>query len=172
MFSSATSADLSVEVVAKDNQISATTLQMSTLETSNETNLPSLFQVSGLIPGGFSVKALRLKKDAALNFNYQIKSIKINGDDDLYQSLNLKIMQKDKFIYQGKLSDLDRGQTINPVGKDDWIFFVSLDQEISPLTNKTCEFVFDFKTYRDHPDEIGGLKDEIKVTNYISSGNW
>lgn len=172
MFSGVTSADFSVQIVATGNQLSATTLQMSALETSNESNLPLLFQITGLIPGGFSVKSLRLKKTANLDFNYQLKSIKINGDDNLYQSLNLKIMQKDKFIYQGKLADLNRGQTINPNGQDDWIFFISLDQDNSELTNKTCEFTFDFKTYRDNPDETGGFQDEIKVINYISSGNW
>ena len=172
MLSGVTSADLSVEIVSADNSLSATTLQMSTLETSNENTLPSLFQVTGFIPGGFAVKSLRLKKDAVLDFKYQLKSIKLNGDDNLYQTLNLKIMQQDKFIYQGKLSDLSYGQTINANGKDDWIFFISLDQSDSQLSNKTCEFVFDFKTYRDNPDEIGGLQDEIKVTNYVSSGSW
>lgn len=172
MLSGVTSADLSVEIIALGNQMSATTLQLSTLETSNEINLPSLFQISGFVPGGFSVKSLRLKKDAALDFNYQLKSIKVNGDDNLYQALNLKVMQKDKFIYQGKLSELNLSQTINKIGKDDWIFFISLDQDDSRLSNKSCEFAFDFKTYRDNPDETGGLKDEIKVINYISSGNW
>lgn len=172
MLSGVTSADLSVQVVAKGNELSATTLQMSTLETSNESSLSSLFQITGLTPGGFSVKSLRLKKEANLDFNYQLKSIKTNGDDNLYQSLNLKIMQKDKFIYQGKLSDFSRDQTINASGKDDWIFFISLDQNNSELTNKTCEFNFYFKTYRNNPDETGGFKDEIKVINYISSGNW
>lgn len=172
MFSGVTSADLSVQIIAKGNQLSATTLQMSTLETSNESGLPLLFQITGLIPGGFSVKSLRLKKSATLNFNYQLKSIKINGDDNLYQSLNLKIMQKDKFIYQGKLSDLNRQQLISDNGKDDWIFFIFLDQDNPELANKTCEFNFNFKTYRNNPDETGGFQDEIKVINYISSGNW
>lgn len=169
MFSDVTSADLYVEVSAKDNNMKATTLQMSTLETSNENNLQSLFQIIGLVPGGFGVKTVRIKKDGIQNFNYQLKSIKVNGDDGLYNGLNLKIMQKDKFIFQGKLSELNQGKTIDSNGKDDWIFFISLDKDVPQSLNKSCEFVFYFKTYRNNLDETGGLKDEIKLSNFISS---
>ncbi len=172
MFSEVTSADLSVQVIAQDNKISATTLQMSALKTSNETDLPALFQINGLIPGGFDVSSIRLKKDGELDFNYQLKSVKVNGDDNFCHSLNIKIMQDNKFIYQGKIGDLDNNKTINGLGKDDWIFFVSLDDNNDQLKNQNCEFTFDFKTYRNSPDEIGGFSDEVRVTNYVSSGSW
>lgn len=172
MLSNTTSADLSVKIIVRDNKFLASTLQMLSLDTSNENQLSSLFQINGLIPGGFSVKAFRLKKEGDLGFNYQLKSIKINGDDNLYEALNIKIMQNDKFIFQGKLSELNQKQKIEDQNKDDWIFFVSLDSDNQQLANKSCEFEFNLKTYRDNPEESGGFRDEIKVTNYISSGNW
>lgn len=172
MLSNTTSADLSVKIIVRDNKFLASTLQMLSLDTSNENQLSSLFQINGLIPGGFGVKAFRLKKEGDLGFNYQLKSIKINGDDNLYEALNIKIMQNDKFIFQGKLSELNQKQKIEDQNKDDWIFFVSLDSDNQQLANKSCEFEFNLKTYRDNPEESGGFRDEIKVTNYISSGNW
>lgn len=172
MLSNTTSADLSVKIIVKDNKFLASTLQMLSLDTSNENQLSSLFQINGLIPGGFSVKAFRIKKEGDLGFNYQLKSIKINGDDDLYEALNIKIMQNDKFIFQGKLSELNQKQKIEDQNKEDWIFFVSLDSDNQQLANKSCEFELNLKTYRDNPEESGGFRDEIKVSNYISSGNW
>ena len=172
MLSNTTSADLSVKIIVSDNKFLASTLQMLSLDTSNENQLSSLFQINGLIPGGFSVKAFRLKKEGDLGFNYQLKSIKINGDDDLYEALNIKIMQNDKFIFQGKLSELNQKQKIEDQNKEDWIFFVSLDSDNQQLANKSCEFELNLKTYRDNPEESGGFRDEIKVSNYISSGNW
>ena len=172
MLSNTTSADLSVKIIVKDNKFLASTLQMLSLDTSNENQLSSLFQINGLIPGGFSVKAFRIKKEGDLGFNYQLKSIKINGDDNLYEALNIKIMQNDKFIFQGKLSELNQKQKIEDQNKEDWIFFVSLDSDNQQLANKSCEFELNLKTYRDNPEESGGFRDEIKVSNYISSGNW
>ena len=172
MLSNTTSADLSVKIIVSDNKFLASTLQMLSLDTSNENQLSSLFQINGLIPGGFSVKAFRLKKEGDLGFNYQLKSIKINGDDNLYEALNIKIMQNDKFIFQGKLSELNQKQKIEDQNKEDWIFFVSLDSDNQQLANKSCEFELNLKTYRDNPEESGGFRDEIKVSNYISSGNW
>ncbi len=172
MLSNTTSADLSVKIIVSDNKFLASTLQMLSLDTSNENQLSSLFQINGLIPGGFSVKAFRIKKEGDLGFNYQLKSIKINGDDDLYEALNIKIMQNDKFIFQGKLSELNQKQKIEDQNKEDWIFFVSLDSDNQQLANKSCEFELNLKTYRDNPEESGGFRDEIKVSNYISSGNW
>lgn len=172
MLSNTTSADLSVKIIVSDNKFLASTLQMLSLDTSNENQLSSLFQINGLIPGGFSVKAFRIKKEGDLGFNYQLKSIKINGDDNLYEALNIKIMQNDKFIFQGKLSELNQKQKIEDQNKEDWIFFVSLDSDNQQLANKSCEFELNLKTYRDNPEESGGFRDEIKVSNYISSGNW
>ncbi|MFA5750229.1 MAG: hypothetical protein WC895_03325 [Candidatus Shapirobacteria bacterium] len=172
IFSEVTTADLSVQLIAEDNQMTATTLQFSTRDTSNENETPYLFKTQGLIYDGFDVESIRIKKDGYINFNYQIKANKTSGDDIFCNALQLKIMQNDKFIYNGKLLELDNSKFINDNGKDDWIFFLSLNNNDDQLKNKNCEFEFNFKTWRKNVDETGGFKDNIKVINFVSSGNW
>ncbi len=172
LFSEVTTADLFVQLIAEDNQMTATTLQLSARETSNENETPYLFKTQGLISDGFDVKSIRIKKDGYMDFNYQIKTVKTNGDDNLCNALQLKIMQNDKFIYNGKLFDLNNSKFINSNGKDDWVFFLFLKNNDDQLKNKNCEFEFNFKTWRKNVNETGGFQDNVKVINFVSSGNW
>lgn len=172
IFSEVTTADLSVELVSKDNKMTATTLQISSRDTSNESETPYLFKTQGLISDGFDVESLRIKKDGYVNFNYQIKAIKINGDDNFCNALHIKIMQNDKFVYNGKLFELKSNKAISDTGKDDWVFFLSLNDNNDQLKNKNCEFEFNFQTWRENIDEKGGFKDTVKIANFVTSGNW
>lgn len=54
----------------------------------------------------------------------------------------------------------------------DFIYFISLDEKDQKLKNKICEFNFIFKTYRDNPNEQGGIFAQRLISNVISSGNW
>lgn len=172
IFSEVTTADLSVQLIAEDNKMSATTLQLSARDTSNENETPYLFKTQGMINDGFDIESIRIKKDGYLDFNYQIKAIKTNGDDNFCNALQLKIMQNDKFIYNGKLFEINNSKFINSNGKDDWIFLLFLNNNDDQLKNKTCEFEFNFKTWRKNANETGGFKDNVKVINFVSSGNW
>jgi len=173
IYTEKTDADLVAERTVKNNKFTATTLSFSQRHTANNSNISMLFKTVGIQPAGFDIGAVRIKKDGKMNFKYHLKVVKVGGDDVFCRSLNIQVMQKGTFKFQGKLVDLALNSVVDDNNHQDWIFFIGLDDNNTSLQNKICEFNFDFKTWRNTPDEnIGGFYAQRVLNNNMLSGNW
>ena len=168
-----TDADIFAERTVNANKFSAITLDFSTRNSFNNSLITSLFRSLGIQPSGFDLGAAKIKAETSNKFKYQVKTVKTSGDDLFCGRLNVKVFDRNFFeIWSGSLLDLNfTSRFINPNSKD-YIFFVSLDDQNPELKNKICEFNFALKTYRDNPDEQGGIFAERLINNVISSGSW
>jgi len=172
IYTERTDADLTAQRTVRQNRFTATTLNFTQRHTANNTNISMLFRTIGIQPDGFDLGAVRIKKDGQMNFKYRLKAVKVSGDDSFCQALNLQVMQKGVFKFQGRLVDLSLDSNITNNTPEDWIFFIALDDNNSALRSKNCEFNFDFKTWRTNPDENKGLSAQRLLNNNITSGNW
>ncbi len=172
LFTGATDADLFDNEMVTGNIFSATTLDFANKQTSNELSLSFLFNTTGLIPGGFEVKGLRIKKEGEMDFNYRLVASKTAGDDNLYQALNLTLVQNWQVVYQGSLGGLSLDDFINENGIDDWILMVGLDDNNQALSLKECEFNLTVKTWKTDPGETWGFYDEEILSNRVTTGSW
>jgi len=172
IYTDRTDADLVAERTVRNNNFTATTLNFSQRHTANNSHISMLFRTMGIQPGGFDLGAARIKKDGKLNFKYRLKVIKTGGDDSLCQTLKIQVMQKGSFKFEGNLLDLVIDSNIDNNNPQDWIFFINLDNDEANLRSKNCEFNFNFKTWRNNPDERKGFYAERSLTNNISSGVW
>ena len=68
MITETTSADIFAERVIRQNRLQATTLSFSDRNTANNIQIYNLFSLMGLLPGGFDIKAVRIKKDGRMSF--------------------------------------------------------------------------------------------------------
>ncbi len=168
-----TSADLFVTQIASGNKLTTTTLDFSNRDSATNNLNSILFNVSGFVAGGFEVKGVRLKKDGQMIFKYQATAIKTAGDDLLCNALVLTVLKNWQIKYQGSLLGLALESEISNGNFDDWVFHLGLENNDSSLTNKTCDFNFVFKTYRDSAgEEPSGFWDEEILGNHILSGIW
>ena len=168
-----TDADLFAERSVKGNKFSITVLNFFARNTVNNNSASYLYKTVGILPDGYDLAAARIKRDGNVSFKYRLRAIKTNGEDALCNNLNLQVLKRNLTkIFSGKLMDLVIDSQINSDDLEDWIFFLSLDQKDAVLKNKICEFSFDFKTYRNNPDEKGGIFAQRTITNVVSSGNW
>lgn len=168
-----TDADIFAERTVSHNKFSALAIDFSIKNSFNNTTINSLFYSLGIVPSGFDLGALRLKANENNKFNYRVRTITTNGDDLFCKSLRVKIFDRNFFqIYNGSLTDLSFSSRFINSNPKDFIFFISLDDQNSELKNKICEFNFDFKTYRDNPDEPGGIFAQRLINNVISSSSW
>lgn len=165
-----TDADFSAEMIAEENSLKATTLEFFGHDTANENKITTLFNTSGLLPSGFDIRAIRIKRSGQENFKYALAVQKTFGDDLLCNELNLEVWYKGKTVYNDKLMNFKT--TANIKDKDDWIFFISLANNDTSLSLKSCEFEFKFSSFYDNPDQIGGLNDQELIKNKITSGSW
>lgn len=168
-----TDADIFAERVVQQNRFSVTTVDFSARHSANNGSISYIFRTIGLQPGGFDLGAVKIKKEGELNFKYHIKIVKISGDDNFCNALNVQVLQRNLTPkYEGKLMNLSINSDINDSAPQDWIVFIGLDDTGGALKNKICEFDLIFKTWRNQPDENKGIYAERILNNVISSGNW
>jgi len=172
LFSGATDADISDSEVSTGNMFTATTLDITQNQTSNNLPISSLFNVTSLVPGGFEIRAMRIKKAGEMDFNYRIVASKTIGDDNFCQSITLVLLQDWQIKFEGVMNDLVLDDRINENGVDDWIMLVKLDNNDQALTLKECQFDIIFKTWKNDPYETNGFYDEETITNRVTSGSW
>ena len=166
-----TSADLYDTEIIQGNKFSATTLAFSHRDTANNSPTSSLFNITGILPGGFKVEGVRIQKDGNMTFKYQAKTVKTAGEDNFCGSLELTVLKDWKIKYNGKLTDFVMDSNMEEGKIDDWIFYIMLPNNDSGLINKTCDFNFVFRTYRNIPEETKGFFDQEIMTNHITSGS-
>jgi len=172
LFSDATDADMSDSEVSTGNTFTATTLDFTQNQTSNNSPVSFLFNITGLIPGGFDIKAIRIKKEGKMNFNYRITSSQTAGSEYFCQSLTIVLVQDWQIKYEGTIQNLLLDDYINESGIDDWIMLVKLESDNQDLALKERQFDFIFKTWKTDPDEINGFYDEEVLSNRVASGSW
>jgi hypothetical protein len=168
-----TNADIFAERIVSHNKLSVVSLDFSARNSFNNGPLTSLFHSLGIQPTGFDLGATRVKAEGRTNFKFSLKANQTNGDVSFCNSLHIKVLSRSFFsIYSGPLSDLAVTSAFGNFDPKDFIFFVSLDDNADALKNKICEFNLDFKTYRNSPDETGGIYARRVISNVISSGSW
>lgn len=168
-----TSADIFAERIAHDNTLKATTLSFSLRQTVNNRPLTNFFSMDGLVTDGFDVKAFRVKKDGKMDFKYQVKFKKTEGDDALCNKLTLQVIQNGQEKYKGELYKFVINSSLSGQGKDDWVMFVGLEDNDAQLQNKVCNFDFALNSFYQDPDEKPvGLYAKRTLSNTLTSGNW
>lgn len=166
-----TDADLTAER-AVSHKYKVSTLQIGQLHTANNKKINTLFRTYDIVPDGFDVGSVRIKKDGQLDFKYHIKTEILSQDATLCNGLSIEILKGRTQQYKGSLNTVSVFSEINNNKKEDFIFFVSLESNNANLKNKQCDFNIVFKTYRTNPEEKKGLWSETKLNNIVTSGNW
>lgn len=168
-----TDADIFAERIVINNKFTAITLDFFVKNSFNNQTLHNLFHSSGIVPGGFDLGALKLQTNNDSKFNYRLKVIKTNGDDNFCNELNLKIFDRNFFpVYNGSLLSASINSRLSENSPKDYIFFIDLDKSDATLMNKVCEFEFDFRTYYKDEEEQGGIFAQRLINNIITSGSW
>lgn len=168
-----TDADIFAERIVVNNKFTAITLDFFIKSSFNNQPVHNLFHSSGIIPGGFDLGALKMQTNNDNKFNYRLKVIKINGDDNLCSNLSLKIFDRNFFpVYSGSLLSGTINSRLSKDSPKDYIFFISLDNSDPSLMNRVCEFNLDFRTYYADPNEQGGVFAQRLISNSITSGAW
>ena len=168
-----TDADLTAERIVLQNKFATITINFFSQNTANNNPLTTLFRTTSVQPGGFDIGAVRVRNGVQKNIKYSLKTVKMNGDEGFCRALKLRTFHRDVSLkYDGSLMDYSATSSLSENALEDWIFLVGLDDSGAQLKNKSCEFNFVMRTYRDSPDETGGIFAERKVNNIISSGAW
>ena len=166
-----TSADLFADRNVQNNRFSITTLAFNDLNTANNYPIIRLFDITGLVPGGFAVNSFRIKKTGQLNFKYNIFTEVISGDPSFCQSLEIQLMQNSIFKNQSGLTDFQYQSTIDTNIPQDWVIFLRLNQNNPPLRQQNCQFNLVITT-QDKNKPNGGLFARKTLLNSVTSGNW
>ncbi len=168
-----TDADIFAERTITENRMTAIVLDFSTRKTFNNNITNNLFSSFGFLPGGVDVAGIRIKGETDQDFKYYLKTIRIDGDDNFCENLQVRALDKNfKTIYNGSISDLALQSTISGEGNNYWIFAIGFNNTDANLKNKRCEFDFYFRTYRQNTNEEGGIFAERKINNVVASGEW
>lgn len=168
-----TTADVFAERVVSQNKLRAMTLDISAQTSFNNNPLTSLFHSMGILPDGFDLGAVRVRGQSSTNFKYNMRAVKVSGDDSFCDKLDLEVQSRSQGkIYSGALFDFSRNSALPNGQPEDWIFFVGLADGHPDLKNKICEFNFNMRTFRSDPEERGGIFAERLVRNVVSSGTW
>jgi len=172
VYTGATSSDLFDTQIIGGNRFSTTTLDFSHRDTANNQPVATLFNITGMIPSGFRVEGVRVKKDGKMGFRYKVSTVKTNGVDNFCRALELTVLQDWQIKYQGNLLDFSYDSDMRDKKIDDFIYYIKLTSNDVNLVNNSCDFNFVFKTWRVSPDEQGGFSDQEILNNHITSGFW
>ncbi len=168
-YSQFTDADLFDQEGVTQNSFAATTLDLSTLDTANESVKTLFFSVTGMIPQGFQVESVRLKNSGELEFPYTVSVAQTGGSTPLCQTLDVVVLQEWTPIFSGKLLNLQLSQQLTKTEKwEDLVFVIKLPSSDAALKNQTCSFNFTFSS------SLPGnsFSDTESLQNTISTGTW
>lgn len=166
VYSQFTDADFIVRKYLRDNIFRATTLDFSNRQTANEFPTSTLFNITGLIPGGFEISSIRVKKEGEQHFNYQIHP-EITQSSLLCEQLEIAVLTKDLVsLYSGSLINLSLHSSVSQ-DYDDLIIMVMLNNDVGK--NKRCDFNLVIETQNQDGQIKQGLWDEEILSNFISS---
>ncbi len=168
-----TDADLIAERRQANNTFSATTLSFSNRNTANFDAVTWFFTVDHLKPEGYDVRALKVRQDGKMDFDYTIKAVKKSGDDLLCNSLELTVMKDWQELYRGNLLSAQVKRAVAKDGSDDLVFVIKLNKKDLSLRQKQCDFSLEMRTYKQDPNEPEkGLWAKQELQNSIRTGTW
>lgn len=168
-----TSADLFAERRVQAS-FSATTLLMHILKPASNKKADVLFATYDMVPDGFDVGALRVKKGGKMGFHYRMSARQLAGDSVLCDKLQIEVWKKTESVYNGALKDLRIDSTLETSKPDDWVYFIRLDEDDKALRKRTCTFDIRFKTYTSSSDveNTQGLFSASNIHNTVTTGTW
>lgn len=159
LYTKPTDADLVDTQVISGNTYTATTLDFSNRSTTNSSFKDTLFNVSPITPGGWDVKAIRVKKDGKLGFAFNIKT-DIKSQNQVCSGLNIRVFKDFNESFGDKLSSLNMSDSLLDSSYQEYLIVVGLDSNNS--VSGTCLFDLVFTT-----NNGGGFSDEERLTNQI-----
>ena len=165
-----TDADLVDEEVVTGHSLSATTLDFSSLDTANQSPKSLFFSVVGLVPTGFQVESLRIRKDGELPFTLAVTTQQTGGSTELCQELEVTVLKDWQEIFSGSLPTLALNEEIATAEVyQDLVFVIALNEQTAALSNSSCAFTFTFSTIQ--ADDTHFSDTEV-VSNTIATGSW
>lgn len=164
-----TDADLIAIEYIRDHIFMATTLDFSHRQTANDFPTSTLFNVTGLIPGGFQVESVRIKKEGVLNFDYQITTEVSGTQSSLCRQLELKVFHNWQSVYSGQLLDFALHGSVDELGADNLVLAIILPSEAN--VSGSCDFNFKVITTEIDPAKPQMFSDEEILQNHISAIN-
>lgn len=164
-----TNADFVFKKTIKNNQFSATTLDFSQLKTSDNSTVESLFNINGILAGGYQVNTLRIKNQGATNFNYSLTFEKVDGDDNFCKNLEIDLIKNGQSQYNGSLVDLNLKNSLNADQSfSDWLVYIKLKDNYISSKLEFCDFNLNITGFND-PNQKSGFKYKRLISNHISS---
>ncbi len=161
-----TDADFIVKKFLNDNLFKATTLDFSNRQTANELPTSTLFNITGIMSGGFETASARIKKEGEMQFNYKI-SPQFTNSSILCEQLRISIYNRQlQQLYSGELVSLNLLSKVED-NHYDLIFIISLDTDVGK--NKRCDFNLIIETIDSNNNLKKGFWDEEILQNFISS---
>ncbi|KKR33826.1 MAG: hypothetical protein UT63_C0011G0008 [Candidatus Gottesmanbacteria bacterium GW2011_GWC2_39_8] len=168
-----TDADIFAERNVLHNNFTISTMDFSAKSSVNNTFITNLFKTIDIVPNGFDLNAMKLKKEGTFGIKFRLKADFKNGDQNFCKSLKIEILgRKFEKKYEGSLENLSFESSLSDTNPMDLIFFLSLDNDDASLANKFCEFNLDFLTFRENSGERKGIYAERILKNTVISGNW
>jgi hypothetical protein len=167
-----TNADFVSTKTIKNNQLSATTFNFSNLNTINESNVETLFDINNIFSGGYAVNTLRIKNEGKTNLNYSISFKKESGDDNFCRNLKVEMTKIiDNTKYQNNLTDLNIKDKLDSRQEFvDWLIFLKLDQSFISTQPNECFFYFEIDGRSGDSDQYG-FKYHQKIFNKVIFSN-
>lgn len=164
-----TNADFVFKKTISNNKFTATTLDFSQLKTTNNSNIESLFNINGILAGGYQVNTLRIKNQGATQFNYSIVFQKKSGDDNFCQNLEINLIKDGQSKYNGSLVDLNLKDTLsNDQSFSDWLVYLRLKDNYLISKPESCSFDLVITGFND-PYQKSGFEYKRLISNYVSS---
>lgn len=165
-----TNADFNDQKVIKSNQLKATTLNFSQLKTTNESPIETLFDIKGILPGGYQVATLRLKNQGELIPAYTVNFSKTNGNDNFCRQLEINILKDNQSLYQGPLVDLNLKIDLNQQNHSDFLVYLKLSNNYVSSQTDSCDFdlLITGSNHSNQP-QPSGFSYQRKINNHISS---
>jgi len=164
-----TNADFVFKKTIKNNQFSATTLDFSQLKTSNNSTVENLFNINGILPGGYQVNTLRIKNQGATNFSYSLTFEKVDGSDNFCKNLEINLIKNGQSQYDGYLVDLNLESNLNSDENfSDWLVYIKLKDNYISSKSEFCDFNLNIIGFND-PNKKSGFKYKRLISNHISS---
>lgn len=168
-----TDADFIDKKTVINNKMSATTLNFVNTDTATNVPITNLFNINGIIPGGFQVNAVRLKNEGQSNLYNKITTEMVGGDTNFCQSLDIELNYGDQSTFKGKLVNLsNEAPVLNPNTQSDCVIFIRFNKNDLSLQNKSCQFNFVFNGYNKTASQLSGLKYKKVISSNVTSGNW
>ena len=124
-----------------------------------------LIDVDGIRPGGFQVRAMKLKNDGGMGFKYSM-GVEIKGESVLCDALKMRVMYDWQTKYFGRLNEVNLQGNLSSTKAEDWVVVISLDNNEIGLSEKNCDFNLLVNSDTNH------LSDRAILENHISSGMW